>query len=68
MEIDETVLCRPKYRGKGLAADKQWFFGGVERGSGRAFMVPVEQRNAATLLPILQQYVYAGGVFIFKNR
>jgi hypothetical protein len=27
--------------------------GGIERGSGRSFMVEVLQRNAATLLPII---------------
>lgn len=57
MEIDETVLCRPKYHRGKMAAEQQWFFGGIERLSGRAFMVPVERRNAATLLPIIQQYV-----------
>ena len=32
-------------------------FGGVERITGRAFMVEVAQRDAATLIPIIQQYI-----------
>uniref|UniRef100_A0A915MNR7 ISXO2-like transposase domain-containing protein n=1 Tax=Meloidogyne javanica TaxID=6303 RepID=A0A915MNR7_MELJA len=33
VEIDETVLCKPKYhKGRELAREQQWFFGGVERG------------------------------------
>jgi len=43
-----------------LAKEQQWFFGGVERGSGKAFMEPVMARNAQTLLPILQKYVEPG--------
>ena len=35
-------------------------FGGIERGSGRSFLALVESRDAATLLPILQEYVLPG--------
>lgn len=56
VEIDETVLVRRKYnRGKNVS--EQWIFGGVERGSGKCFLVPVEHRNADTLLPIIQKHI-----------
>ncbi|KAL3107959.1 hypothetical protein niasHT_012867 [Heterodera trifolii] len=64
VEIDETVITRPKYHKGRLHAIEQWFFGGIERGTGRCFMVPVERRNAETLLPILQKYVYPGAVIV----
>ena len=32
-------------------------FGGIECGTANAFMVEVTDRSAATLLPIIQQYV-----------
>uniref|UniRef100_A0A914DP41 ISXO2-like transposase domain-containing protein n=1 Tax=Acrobeloides nanus TaxID=290746 RepID=A0A914DP41_9BILA len=32
-------------------------FGGVERGTGRAFMKLVDRRDAATLLPIIEEFV-----------
>uniref|UniRef100_A0A914DN83 ISXO2-like transposase domain-containing protein n=1 Tax=Acrobeloides nanus TaxID=290746 RepID=A0A914DN83_9BILA len=35
-------------------------FGAIERGSGRAFMKLVNQRDAATLLPIIQDFVRHG--------
>ena len=35
-------------------------FGGIERGSAKAFMVEVDNRSVATLLPIIQQYILLG--------
>jgi len=37
----------------------QWVFGGVERGSGRCFVVPCprNRRDANTLLPLITQWV-----------
>uniref|UniRef100_A0A1I8B8H2 DDE_Tnp_1_7 domain-containing protein n=1 Tax=Meloidogyne hapla TaxID=6305 RepID=A0A1I8B8H2_MELHA len=58
VEIDETVVCKPKYnRGRDVAREEQWFFGGVQGLPGKAFMEPLDRRNAATPLPILQKYV-----------
>lgn len=45
-------------------AEQQWYFGGIERGSGRCFIVPVEYRNADTLLPIIQKHVMPGTTII----
>lgn len=41
--------------------ETQWLYGGVVRGNFQdAFLVPVADRSAATLLPILQEYVLPG--------
>lgn len=43
VEIDESKFGKRKYH-RGHAVDGTWVFGGYERGSGRVFMVPVEDR------------------------
>lgn len=64
VEIDETVITRRKYNRGRLQAEDQWYFGGFERGSGLAFIVPVEKRDAATLLPIIQKHIRPGTTII----
>lgn len=64
VEIDETVITKRKYNKGQLRAEQQWFFGGVERDSGRCFLVPVERRNASTLLPIIQKYILPGSIIM----
>ena len=39
-----------------------WVFGGVERVTGECFMVEVARRDAATLIPIIQQYIHPGSI------
>ena len=39
-----------------------WVFGGMERLTGECFLVEVEHRDAATLLPLIQQYIRPGSV------
>ena len=41
-------------------------FGGYERGTGRTFMVPVEDRSTETLLPIIQESIKPGTI-IFSD-
>ena len=64
MEIDETVLTKPKYHKGKSEADDQWFFGGIERGTGRCFIVPVARRDKDTLLPIIQKYICPGATIV----
>lgn len=55
----------PKYnKGREVGREKQWFFGGIQRHSKKAFMQPVDKRNASTLLPILQKFVEKG-IFLY---
>lgn len=64
VEIDETCISKRKYNRGRMIIAQQWFFGGVERGTENCFIVPVNQRNAQTLLPILQQYVLPGTTIV----
>ena len=48
----------------GRVADGHWVFGGIERGSGECFLVEVENRDAATLLPIITQHVRPGSAVL----
>lgn len=59
VEIDESKFGRRKYN-KGHRVEGQWVFGGFERGSGEIFMVPVEARDRATLLPIIEEWILPG--------
>ena len=56
VEIDETVLARRK-NNKGRLVPHQWCFRGIERGSNKCFIVAVERRGAATLVPLVRQYI-----------
>lgn len=63
VEIDESLFSKKKYN-RGMPRPEQWVFGGVERGTGRCFMVPVKQRNADTLIPIITEYILPGTTII----
>ena len=53
VEIDESKFGGRKYN-RGRWQEGHWVFGGIERVTGRAFFVEVQQRDAATLIPIIQ--------------
>ena len=55
VEIDESKFGRRKH-GKG----EQWVFGGVERESGKTFLVPVQDRTADTLMAVISDWVEPG--------
>ena len=59
VEIDESKFWKRKFN-RGRLVDGHWVFGGIERTTGECFLVEVEHRDAATLLPIIQQYVRLG--------
>jgi hypothetical protein len=48
VEIDESKFGKRKYN-RGHHVEGQWIFGGVERGTGRSFFVPVEDRTQRRL-------------------
>ena len=55
MEIDESKFGKQKYN-RGRLVDGHRVFVGIEHGTTKSFMVVVEDRSAATLIPIIQQY------------
>ena len=63
VEIDECLLVRRKYN-VGHQVREQWVFGGYDVATKVGFMVPVDCRDAATLLPIIQKYIAPGPTII----
>jgi len=63
VEIDESMFGRRKYN-RGHPVKGQWVFGGVERESGRTFLVPVPNRTADTLMTIIDAWIEPGTTVI----
>ena len=63
VEIDESKFGRRKYH-RGRIVEGHWVFGGTERVTGNSFLVEVAKRDAATLLPIITQYIRAGWLYM----
>ena len=61
VEIDESKFGKREFN-RGLVVDGHWVFGGMERTTGDCFLVEVEHKDAATLLPIIQQFVRPGSI------
>ena len=59
VEVDESKFGRRKYH-RGHPVKGLWVFGGVERDSGRTFLVPVPDRTADTLVAIIHDWVEPG--------
>lgn len=49
---------------RGHRVERQWIFGGVERESGKCFLIPVEFRDKETLLTIIKQWILPGTTII----
>ena len=61
VEIDESLFCRRK-NNVGRMRQEMWVMGGYEQARRRGFLVRVDRRDAATLLPIIQQWVAPGSI------
>ena len=60
VEIDESKFGRRKYY-QGRHVEGKWIFGGREtRNKKKIFMVPVDDRSKATLIPIIQERILVG--------
>jgi len=61
VQIDESVMVKAKYhRGHQLHAKQHWVFGTYDPSTKEGHIELVEQRDAATLLPIIQRIVAPG--------
>lgn len=63
VEIDESLFFRAKYN-RGNHTPGQWYVGGIERGTKKAFLVPVLNRNTNTILQIIQDNVHPNTIII----
>jgi transposase-like protein len=62
VEIDESKMGKRKYH-RGHPVEGVWLLGGVERTvERRTFFVPVEDRSAQTLLPLIARHVLPGSI------
>lgn len=46
--------------GRGRVVPEKWVFGGVERGTGRCFLVPVKNRKRETLMEVIRTWILPG--------
>lgn len=63
VQIDESLFVRRKYN-VGRVAREQWVFGGVCEETKESFLYAVDNRSAASLIPIIQQTIRPGTTII----
>ncbi|GFR10848.1 putative transposase-like protein [Trichonephila clavata] len=63
VEVDESKIGKRKYN-RGHFVEGQWVFGGVERETGRCFLVAVHDRTAETLLGLIESWIEPGTTVI----
>lgn len=63
VQIDETCFVRRKYN-RGRLVSQQWVFGGIDCSTKQCFLVPVDRRDAETLLPVIIEYVLPGSIIV----
>jgi IS1 family transposase len=56
VEINESKFGKRKYH-LGCYVKNQWVFGGVERGTGRTFLVAMHDRSAEALIGLIKQWI-----------
>lgn len=56
VEIDEAKIGHRKYN-RGRIIEGQWIFGGIDRTTKNLFLVPVEKRDAETLINLIMTYI-----------
>lgn len=63
VEIDESVFAKRKYN-VGRVPKQQWVFGGICRETKECFLYAVENRSAASLMPIIINSIAPGTLII----
>ena len=62
VEIDESKFGKRKYHYSHKVED-QWVFGGCEKNNKhKIFMIPVHNRKATTLLPLIKKWIAPGSI------
>lgn len=63
IEIDESKFGKRKYN-RGHTVEGQWVFGGIDKGTGDVFLVPVEKRDRETLVPLIKTWIRPNSTII----
>lgn len=63
VQIDESKFGKRKYH-RGHHMEGQWVFGGIELESRKCFMIAVDKRDEATLLPLIKRWIEPGTIII----
>ena len=63
VQIDESKIGKRKYH-RWHHVEGQWVFGGIEEGSRKCFIVPVDTRSEAELLPVIKRWIEPGTLII----
>lgn len=62
VELDESKIGKRKYN-RGHHVEGVWILGGVERTANRrTFFVPIQERSANCLLPLISRHVLPGSI------
>ena len=64
MKIFSYSMFRSAQISQGQPVKGQWVFGGVERESGKMFLVPVPDRTADKLVAVIDAWLEPGTTFI----
>ncbi|XP_069960631.1 uncharacterized protein [Cherax quadricarinatus] len=59
IEISESKFGKKKYS-RGCVMDGIWVFGGIDRDTKKHFIVPLDSKESATLIPLCQKYIKPG--------
>jgi len=60
VQIDESLFGKRKYNKGKPRKCQQWVFGGVEADTNSCFLQTVKCRDAATLIPIIKEFIRPG--------
>lgn len=63
VEIDEAKIGKSKYH-RGRWIEGYWIFGGIERETGRVFVVQVPDRTKETLIAFIKHWIAEGTTII----
>ncbi|KAG0439019.1 hypothetical protein DMUE_2726 [Dictyocoela muelleri] len=66
VEIDESLFFKRKYNRR-IIKNGQWYIGGIEKGTNKTLIVPVERINANTIIQVIVNNVLPGKIIIIDQ-